>query len=84
MFRHQARALSAQLSDPGNSLEQKANIAHNLRGSALAVGAGRVARAAAAIEDTARVRHSAISPEAIIAIEAAAAEAVAEIERLLG
>jgi len=31
-------------------LELKANIAHKLRGSALAVGAGRVARAAEAIE----------------------------------
>ncbi len=88
LFRHQARALSAQLSDPAKSLEQKANIAHKLRGSALAVGAGRVARAAAAIEDSARARRgkppAAISSAALITIEAAAAEAAAEIERLLG
>lgn len=91
-FRQQARTLSAQLSDSApKSLEQVANIAHKLRGSALAVGAGRVASAAAAIEDSARVAQATSPAErpagllgAIAALDTAAAEAVAEIERLRG
>ena len=47
LFRLQARALTAQLSESGHlSFEARAKIAHTLRGSALAVGAGRVAGAA--------------------------------------
>src|SRR5262249_32940851 len=54
LFRLQAPALTAQLADPSLvSLESKANIAHKLRGSALSVGAGRVARAALCIEELA-------------------------------
>ncbi len=91
LFRQQARSLSAQLSDSASkSLEQEANIAHKLRGSALAVGAGRVADAAAAIEESAlgaqasrRGRPAAVS-QAIAALADAVAEAVAEIERLRG
>ena len=85
LFRHQALTLAAQLSAPPKSLESQANIAHKLLGSALAVGAGRVARAAAAIQDKARARPAeppqAMS-QAIVALEGAVAEAVAEIERL--
>src|ERR1700728_731043 len=51
LFRLHARALTAQLSDSRLlSLESKAKIAHTLRGSALAVGARRVANAAWRIE----------------------------------
>ena len=54
LFRLQAPALMAQLSGfPPLSLELKAKIAHTLRGSALAVGAGRVASAAWRIEELA-------------------------------
>jgi hypothetical protein len=54
LFRAQSQTLTAQLSDPSQlSLESKANIAHKVRGSALAVGARRVAAAALKIEELA-------------------------------
>jgi hypothetical protein len=89
LFRLQARAVSKQLSDPANlSLESKATIAHKLRGSALAVGAGRVASAAEALERKAlAARRSARAEvaqprilQATAALEAAIAEVVTEIE----
>ena len=93
LFRLQAPALTAQLSDPSVlSLESKAKIAHKLRGSALSVGAGRVARAAWRVEELA----SASSPRsrgggdqrldeagAIAALLSAVTEAVLEIDRIL-
>jgi hypothetical protein len=94
LFRLQAPALTAQLSDPSLlSLESKANIAHKLRGSALSVGAGRVARAAWRIEELAsaaslrlRVDADQRSEEAgaIAALRSAVTEAVVEIDRILG
>ena len=52
LFLLQAPALTAQIADPGLlPLESKAKIAHKLRGSALSVGAGRVARAAWRVEE---------------------------------
>ena len=58
LFRLQAQTLTAQLSDPSHlSLESKAKIAHKLRGSALAVGARRVAGAALRIEELAAERR---------------------------
>jgi len=94
LFRLQARALAAQLSDPSTmSPELNANVAHKLRGSALAVGAGRVARAARALEDSALAARdrrpagaewAAAMERAIAALSEAVAEAVAEIERLRG
>src|ERR1700734_1483698 len=52
LFRQQAPTLTARLSgSPHLSLDAKAKIAHMLRGSALAVGAGRVAGAARRIEE---------------------------------
>ena len=81
LFRLQARALAAQLSDPSTrTAEPTANIAHRLRGSALTVGAARVARAARAIEEGAA--QPAALAQAIAALRDAVAEAVAEIERL--
>jgi HPt (histidine-containing phosphotransfer) domain-containing protein len=85
LFRLQSRALYEQLSDPATlSLESKATIAHKLRGSALVVGAGRVAGAAEALERKAlAARGGADQPvilQAIAALEAAIAEVVAEIE----
>ena len=88
LFRLQAPALTAQLSDsPLLSLESKAKIAHTLRGSALAVGAGRVASAAGASRNwrlgrpATRARRKA---RAIAALLSAVAEAVAEIDRIRG
>jgi len=94
LFRLQAPALTAQLADPTPlPLESKAKIAHKLRGSALSVGAGRVARAAWRIEQLA----SAASPRpranadqgldeagGIAALLSAVTEAVGEIDRILG
>jgi HPt (histidine-containing phosphotransfer) domain-containing protein len=90
LFRLQSRAFFEQLSDPAVlSFESKAKIAHKLRGSALVVGAGRVARAAAAFEGEAlaarepagadTAQREAVS-QAIASLEAAIAEVIAEIE----
>jgi hypothetical protein len=85
LFRLQAPALMAQLSDPSLlSLESKAKIAHQLRGSALAVGARRVASAAGRIEELAFAAGDQRLAEAraVAALLSAVAEALAEIERI--
>ena len=93
LFRLQALALTPQLADPSVlSLESKAKIAHKLRGSALSVGAGQVARAALRVEELA----SAPGPQsrgdadqrlgeagAIAALLSAVTDAVVEIDRIL-
>jgi HPt (histidine-containing phosphotransfer) domain-containing protein len=94
LFRLQAPALTAQLADQSLlSLESKAKIAHKLRGSALSVGAGRVARAAWRIEELATAAGSWPPGEAgqrldeaggIAALLFAVTEAVVEIDRILG
>ena len=90
LFRRLAGAEAARLSDPSMELEQKANAAHKLRGSALAVGAGRVARAAQEVEALPRApsgaapsaEQTAAAWRAIEALQTTVAEAIAEIERL--
>jgi len=87
LFRLQAPALTARLSgSPPLSLDAKAKIAHTLRGSALAVGAGRVASAAWRIEelDSAGGDQSSAEAHAIAALVSAVSEALAEIDRLRG
>jgi chemotaxis protein histidine kinase CheA len=87
LFRLQARALTAQLSDSRLlSLESKAKIAHTLRGSALAVGARRVANAAWRIEELASGAGDRGSAQALAlaALLSAVAEAVTEIDRIQG
>jgi HPt (histidine-containing phosphotransfer) domain-containing protein len=94
LFRLQAPALTAQLADQSLlSLESKAKIAHKLRGSALSVGAGRVARAAWRIEELATAAGLRPPGEAgprldeaggIAALLFAVTEAVVEIDRILG
>jgi HPt (histidine-containing phosphotransfer) domain-containing protein len=87
MFRLQAPALTAQLFGlPPPSLDAKARIAHTLRGSALAVGAGRVAGAAWRIEELASGGGDQSSEEAhaVAALLFAVDEAVAEIDRIRG
>jgi chemotaxis protein histidine kinase CheA len=87
LFRLQAPALTAQLSgSPPSSLESKARIAHTLRGSALAVGAGRVASAAWRVEELALAAGDQSSAEApaIAALLSAVDEALTEIDRIRG
>jgi hypothetical protein len=87
LFRLQVKALTAGLFDsPLVSLESRAKIAHRLRGSALAVGAGRVADAARRIEELAAAGgdQRAVESRAVDSLLTAVAEAVAEIERLRG
>ena len=77
--------LTGQLSDTRLlSLESKAKIAHTLRGSALAVGAGRVASAAWRIEELALAAGDRGSAEAraMAALLSAVAEALTEIDRI--
>ena len=88
-FRLQLGALCAQLAEPLNEpLEAKARIAHKLCGSALAVGAGRVAEAARRLEWEIRAaieRAPAKAkrlPRALAALESSVGEAVVEIERI--
>jgi len=85
LFRRQAPALTAQLSDsPPLSLQSRAKIAHTLRGSTLAVGARRVASAAWRIEELAAGSSDRGLEEAraIAALQSAVAEALAEIDRI--
>ncbi len=88
LFKLHAASQAAQLSDPQIRLELKADVAHKLRGSALAIGAGQVARAAEAVEAMARSagRGAASNEEqtraAVAALQANVAEAIAQIERL--
>ncbi len=94
LFRLQAPALTAQLADQLLlSLESRAKIAHKLRGSALSVGAGRVARAAWRIEEFASTAGPRSPGDAgqrsdeaggIAALLFAVTEAVVEIDRILG
>src|SRR5271156_229050 len=50
LFHRQAAELIAELAPRGAPARARADIAHKLRGSALAMGAGRVAEAARAVE----------------------------------
>ena len=88
LFRRFAGAEVDQLSDPHMGLKQKRDFAHKLRGSALAIGARRVARAAEEIETLAGLPGA--SPDkqkepvslAIGILRSAVAEAIAQIDHL--
>jgi HPt (histidine-containing phosphotransfer) domain-containing protein len=87
MFRLQARSSRAELSNSAPlSVESKAKIAHRLRGSALAVGARRVARAAGRIEELALASgdQRAAEADATASLLSTVAEALAEIDRIRG
>jgi HPt (histidine-containing phosphotransfer) domain-containing protein len=86
LFEAQAPALAAQLIDSGPlALEARARIAHTLRGSALAIGAWRLAGVAARIEDLAPVGgRESENGEVISELLSAVAEVLAEIERIRG
>jgi HPt (histidine-containing phosphotransfer) domain-containing protein len=85
MFDRQSAQLLTKLSARETSRAGSADLAHSLRGSALAIGAGRVASAALALET---LLESDLFPEeeqveALAALADAVAEARAEIGRLL-
>jgi HPt (histidine-containing phosphotransfer) domain-containing protein len=79
LFDRQSASLLALSGSRAAAKRERADAAHKLRGSALVVGAGAVARAAAAVE--AAFADAAVSPEALeaalaglgVAVEAARA-----------
>ena len=75
LFDKQSASLLAQSSDRSAERRRRADAAHQLQGSALAMGAGAVARAAAAVE--AALAGGATGPEAVESALAALAAAVA-------
>jgi HPt (histidine-containing phosphotransfer) domain-containing protein len=74
LFDKQLTSLLAQSSDGSAERRRRADAAHQLKGSALAVGAGAVARAAAAVETA--LAGGAAGPEAVESALAALAAAV--------
>jgi len=84
LFDRQSASLLAQLSDPSIAARRRADAAHQLRGSALAVGAGAVARAAAGLEtalaaDAANLQAVETTLAALAAAVAAARAAIAQL-----
>ncbi len=86
MFDAQSAKLSARLALAEVSAQAKADIAHRLRGSALAIGARRVAAAAERAEAhfVALVAGLASDADPLPVLAVAVAEARAEIARLNG
>jgi HPt (histidine-containing phosphotransfer) domain-containing protein len=86
MFEAQAAKLGARLMLPDVGAQAKADIAHRLRGSALAIGAHRVAAAAERTESHfAKLADSGESrSDPLAELQAAVAEARAAIVRLIG
>jgi HPt (histidine-containing phosphotransfer) domain-containing protein len=83
LFQAQARALAAQLAGERLAPAAKADVAHRLRGSSLAVGAFAVARAAAAVEACGRDGAGVVEmSQAVAALGEAVSRAAAEIDRL--
>ncbi|MEA1830831.1 Hpt domain-containing protein [Methylobacterium durans] len=78
LFAGQCRRLATGLNDAAEPAGARADRAHTLKGSALGVGAGAVAAAAARIEDGLR-RGEEPDPADFAALEAAVAAALAEI-----
>ncbi|MCJ2083673.1 Hpt domain-containing protein [Methylobacterium sp. J-090] len=54
LFAGQCQRLLSEILDPSRPMAERADLAHTLKGSALGVGAGRVAAASAAVEDALR------------------------------
>ena len=92
MFRVQSHEALAHFSGAGQTaLESTADVAHKLRGSAMAVGAVRVSSAASAIEERALAACGQARPDAdglkalslaIAMLEAEVLDATLEIDRL--
>lgn len=86
MFDAQSAKLTARLALAEVGAQAKADIAHRLRGSALAIGARRVAEAAAIVEAhfAAVVAGKTSAPEPLGELFTAVHEARAAIARLTG
>ena len=86
LFDRQSARIIAQLRDAGaDDGKVRGDLAHTLRGSALAVGAGRVARVAQIYEARcASAPRGAAAAAALEALASAVAEARATIAQLLG
>ncbi|WP_051439703.1 Hpt domain-containing protein [Methylobacterium sp. 10] len=65
LFAGQCRRLLPGITDPGLDERHRADLAHTLKGSALGVGAARVAELSAAIEDG--LRRGGVVPAAVYA-----------------
>jgi len=75
LFDRQSASLLALACDPSAERRRRADAAHQLKGSALAMGAGAVARAAAVVEAT--LAEGSAGPEAVESALAALSVAVA-------
>lgn len=82
LFDRQSACLLAQLSADDIPVRRRADAAHTLRGSALAVGAGAVARATLALETA--LERGAGGADELAALAQAVGEARAAIARLRG
>jgi HPt (histidine-containing phosphotransfer) domain-containing protein len=86
LFDRQSGKLLDELSVEGPARRRRADMAHKLRGSALAIGAGRIATAAQALETLLNSDRSSLHEceRALAGLAAAVAEARAAIAELLG
>lgn len=65
LFADQCRRLLPLIGEAARPVGERADFAHTLKGSALGVGAGRVAARASAVEDALRAGDAAVSTEAL-------------------
>ena len=77
LFRGQCRRLLPGILDGSAEAADRADRAHSLRGSALGVGAGQVARVSAEVEDRLRARTG---DAPVAALAATVAATLAEID----
>ena len=77
LFAEQCRTLLPQIADAARTLSERADLAHTLKGSALGIGAKRVAQHAADLEDGFRAGHGA--PTAVEPLAEAVADTLAHL-----